>query len=118
MHADASNLHHTHLHLDVDTEYSCKCRDVAKQLVGQFVESNTTVALDSGELCTAIIQEIGDSLKGGTLKSVSIVASCDAAASEAAFVGVPQVASADLDVVGISQSLPLQKEYKHHPIRD
>lgn len=78
------------------------CRDVAKQLVEQFVQSHTTIAIDSGGLCTAIIQEVGDRLKEGTLKKVNVVPSCDAAASEAAFVGVPQAISADMEEVRIS----------------
>lgn len=101
----------------MDTEDRCKCREVAKQLIGQFVESNSTVALDSGDLCTAMIQEIGDSLTEGTLKNVSIVAACDSAATEAAFVGVPQAQSADLDAVCITQSLRHHREYRHHPVR-
>eukprot|EP00892_Ulva_mutabilis_P010596 jgi/Ulvmu1/7909/UM004_0141.1 len=76
-------------------------RDVAKQLVGQFVQSDTIVAVDSGDLCTAIIQEIGHSLSEGSLQSVSLVPSCDAAASEAAFVGVPQAMSADVTEVDV-----------------
>lgn len=66
------------------------------------MQSKTTVAVDSGELCTAIIQEIGERLREGGLQNVSIVPSCDAAASEAAFVGVPQVPSADVQVVRVS----------------
>lgn len=68
-------------------------------LVAKFVQSDSTVAIDSGDLCTALIQEIGDRLKDGTLSGVRMVPSCDAAASEAAFVGVPQVPSADLQEV-------------------
>lgn len=57
------------------------------------------VAVDSGEYCTGMIQEIGSRMTAGELKGIRIIASCDAAASEAAFVGVPQAMSADASKV-------------------
>jgi ribose 5-phosphate isomerase len=76
------------------------CRLVAQQLVDRFVTDNgMVVGVDSGDICTSIIQELGARLDASALKGVRIVAACDAAASEAAFVGVPQAMSADVEKV-------------------
>jgi hypothetical protein len=55
--------------------------------------------MDSGKLCTAIVQEIGAALERRELQGIGLVAACDAAAYEAAFVGIPQATSASLDEV-------------------
>lgn len=64
-----------------------------------FVENNSVVGVGSGELCAHILQEIGRRVDAGSLHSVKVVAASDAAASEAAFVGIPLTPSADHDVV-------------------
>ena len=61
--------------------------------------NDSIVGVDSGDLCTAVIQEIGAALQRGDLTSVRVIAASDAAASEAAFVGVPQALSADVTEV-------------------
>jgi ribose 5-phosphate isomerase len=60
-----------------------------------FIRDGMTVGIDSGDYCTSALQEIGKRLSSGELSGVKVIASCDAAASEAAFVGVPQAMSAD-----------------------
>lgn len=75
------------------------CREFAAGLVDQFITSGMIVAVDSGDYCTGMIQEIGSRMDAGNLQGVRIIASCDAAASEAAFVGVPQAMSADASKV-------------------
>jgi hypothetical protein len=55
--------------------------------------------MDSGDLCVAIIQEIGAALERKDLQGIRLIAACDAAANEAAFVGVPQASSASVDEV-------------------
>jgi hypothetical protein len=67
--------------------------------VDKFVTSGMIVAVDAGDYCTGTIQEIGSRMAGGQLQGVRIIATCDAAASEAAFVGVPQAMSADTSKV-------------------
>jgi ribose 5-phosphate isomerase len=71
----------------------------ASKLVAKFVSSGMLVGVDSGDLCTATIEEIGAALDSKALSNVRIVASSDAIANEAAFVGVPQAVSADHDQV-------------------
>ena len=66
------------------------------------MKNNMVVAVDSGEYCTSTIQEIGSRLSDGDLQGVKVIAACDAAASEAAFVGVPQAMSADVSTVCFS----------------
>lgn len=63
------------------------------------MKNGMTVGVDSGDYCTSAIQEIGKRLTSGDLAGVKVIASCDAAASEAAFVGVPQAMSADTPTV-------------------
>lgn len=81
-------------------------RQSAAVLVEQLVSSNTVVGIDSGDLCTAVIQEIGAALQRGDVAGVRVIAASDAAASEAAFVGVPQALSADVEEVLLSRPLP------------
>ena len=77
----------------------------------RFVSSGMIVAVDSGEYCTGMIQEIGSRMAAGQLKGVRIIASCDAAANEAAFVGVPQAMSADASKVGPPRPCPNSLAY-------
>eukprot|EP00955_Chlamydomonas_euryale_P020062 213604-Chlamydomonas_euryale.AAC.5 len=62
----------------------------AKLFVDKYVKSGCVLGVGSGELVNLAIAEVGKRLASGNLKSVTAVASCNAAASTAAFHGVPQ----------------------------
>ena len=70
--------------LDVDHR-----RAAAVLAVDKYVKSGATVGLGSGELVNLTIAEIGLRIAKGSLEGITAVPSCNAAASEAAFNGIP-----------------------------
>ena len=64
-------------------------RAAANLLVDKFISTGSTLGLGSGELVNLVISEVGSRLASGTLQSITAVPSCNAAASSAAFHGVP-----------------------------
>jgi ribose 5-phosphate isomerase A len=58
-------------------------------LVDRYITSGIALGLGSGELVNLVIAEVGVRLASGDLKSIMAVPSCNAAASSAAFNGVP-----------------------------
>mmetsp|Transcript_14440 Transcript_14440/g.31279 ORF Transcript_14440/g.31279 Transcript_14440/m.31279 type:complete len:294 (+) Transcript_14440:62-943(+) len=61
----------------------------ASLFVDRYVSPGIKLGLGSGELVNLAIEEIGSRLAGGRLSSVVAVPTCDAAASAAAFHGLP-----------------------------
>ncbi len=68
------------------TEYR---RAAAALFVEKYVKSGVSLGLGSGELSNLVIAEVGSRLASGKLQSITAVPSCNAAASSAAFHGVP-----------------------------
>jgi hypothetical protein len=66
-------------------------RALAELLVREIVRDDMIVGADAGAYCSAFVAAVGAALGCGALRGVRFVAACDAAASEAAFAGVPQV---------------------------
>lgn len=64
-------------------------RAAASLLVDRFITSGAKLGLGSGELVNLVISEVGERLAKGRLESIVAVPSCNAAASSAAFHGVP-----------------------------
>ncbi|GAX75501.1 hypothetical protein CEUSTIGMA_g2944.t1 [Chlamydomonas eustigma] len=90
-------------------------REAAKLLVDKFITSSSTLGLGSGELVNLVIAEVGERLASGQLQSIKAVPSCNAAASSAAFHGVPlctldqlgkkvDVAFEEVDMIDMSQN--------------
>lgn len=58
-------------------------------LVDKYITSGATLGLGSGELVNMVISEVGVRISKGELSYITAVPSCNAAASSAAFHGVP-----------------------------
>jgi ribose 5-phosphate isomerase len=69
-------------------------RAAATLFVDNFVRDGQTLGLGTGELSSLVVSELGARLASGRLQRVRGVASSPAAASEAAFHGLPLVALA------------------------
>ena len=77
------------------------CSEAAHVLVSKFVRDDMLVGIDSGPLCTAAVKCLSEMLKNGDVKDVRVVPTCDAAAQECTFLGVPQALSANHEKVCI-----------------
>jgi hypothetical protein len=64
-------------------------RAAAKVFVDTYVQDGQTLGLGTGELSSLCIAEIGQRIMSGKLSSIRGVPTCNAAASEAAFHGLP-----------------------------
>jgi len=76
-------------------------KDAAMVAVDTFVESGHKVAIGSGEMSSCVFQYLRECMDVKTLEDIVCVATSDAAASEAAFQGLPQATYGETEHVDV-----------------